>query len=293
MIPPTSIDGTDITGATIDGTDVTEITVDGQTVFTSIPPDAGLHYYLADFNNGGVIEHYTLPTPYDLANRSLQFTLTGMSGSPGICLSNDGTRAVVYDGPNSGLYSQYDLSTPFELSTVTNRTDITNLPDANLGSIQFGDNGNKFYITDTGNFSFIRQYDLSTPYDITTASSSGSQNLGQGGQPGSPAFNSDGTKLIWGERIGQEIYSTPLSTAFDITTIGSVTSFSANSGDPSAVALSIDGTQLYTRHWSPSIVAEYEFGTPFDIGTLSYIQNSFSTQSDAASHQFSVNPWQV
>jgi len=32
---PTSIDGTDITGATIDGTDVQEITVDGQTVFTA------------------------------------------------------------------------------------------------------------------------------------------------------------------------------------------------------------------------------------------------------------------
>jgi len=37
MIPPTSIDGTDITGATIDGTDVQEITVDGQTVFTAVP----------------------------------------------------------------------------------------------------------------------------------------------------------------------------------------------------------------------------------------------------------------
>jgi len=35
MIPPTSIDGTDITGASIDGTDVQEITVDGQTVFTA------------------------------------------------------------------------------------------------------------------------------------------------------------------------------------------------------------------------------------------------------------------
>jgi len=32
---PTSIDGTDITGATIDGTDVQEITVDGDTVFTA------------------------------------------------------------------------------------------------------------------------------------------------------------------------------------------------------------------------------------------------------------------
>jgi len=37
MIPPTSIDGTDITGATIDGTDVQEITVDGDTVFSAIP----------------------------------------------------------------------------------------------------------------------------------------------------------------------------------------------------------------------------------------------------------------
>jgi len=36
MTPPTSIDGTDITGATIDGTDVQEITVDGQTVFSAI-----------------------------------------------------------------------------------------------------------------------------------------------------------------------------------------------------------------------------------------------------------------
>jgi hypothetical protein len=35
MIPPTSIDGTDITGATIDGTEVQEITVDGQTVFSA------------------------------------------------------------------------------------------------------------------------------------------------------------------------------------------------------------------------------------------------------------------
>jgi len=46
---PTSIDGTDITGATIDGTDVTEITVDGQTVFTSI---SGLtNYIFDDFND--------------------------------------------------------------------------------------------------------------------------------------------------------------------------------------------------------------------------------------------------
>jgi len=48
MMPPTSIDGTDITGATIDGTDVTEITVDGQTVFTALSlPQADLDH---DYN---------------------------------------------------------------------------------------------------------------------------------------------------------------------------------------------------------------------------------------------------
>jgi hypothetical protein len=48
--PPTSIDGTEITGATIDGTDVQEITVDGQTVFSAGPdiPDSALsHEHLA------------------------------------------------------------------------------------------------------------------------------------------------------------------------------------------------------------------------------------------------------
>jgi len=49
-MPPTSIDGTDITGATIDGTDVTEITVNGQTVFTAGPPQpaSGVSYWTFD-----------------------------------------------------------------------------------------------------------------------------------------------------------------------------------------------------------------------------------------------------
>jgi len=48
MIPPTSIDGTDITGATIDGTDVQEITVDGDVVFSAVPPIPDENIYLQD-----------------------------------------------------------------------------------------------------------------------------------------------------------------------------------------------------------------------------------------------------
>jgi len=45
-MPPTSIDGNDITGATIDGEEVQEITVDGQVAYTAgpdIPDSGGLH----------------------------------------------------------------------------------------------------------------------------------------------------------------------------------------------------------------------------------------------------------
>jgi len=56
MIPPTSIDGTDITGATIDGTDVTEITVDGQTVFSAAQiPNAVGHRWKADEGSGSTV----------------------------------------------------------------------------------------------------------------------------------------------------------------------------------------------------------------------------------------------
>jgi len=44
---PTSIDGTDITGATIDGTDVQQITIDGDTVFSAgddLTPNEVSHY---------------------------------------------------------------------------------------------------------------------------------------------------------------------------------------------------------------------------------------------------------
>jgi len=43
--PPTSIDGTDITGATIDGQEVQEITIDGDTVFTAGPPGGLVAFY--------------------------------------------------------------------------------------------------------------------------------------------------------------------------------------------------------------------------------------------------------
>jgi len=71
---PTSIDGTDITGATIDGTDVQEITVDGDVVFSaSDVPDSALLFYSAEENGGS--------TAVDRTNNNNDGTINGATFS--------------------------------------------------------------------------------------------------------------------------------------------------------------------------------------------------------------------
>jgi len=77
---PTSIDGTDITGATIDGTDVTEITVDGQTVFTSGLPD-----------QANIIANYDALALSGLSDGQIVNTWTDESGNGRDMSPDDGT----------------------------------------------------------------------------------------------------------------------------------------------------------------------------------------------------------
>jgi hypothetical protein len=103
--PPTSIDGTDITGATIDGQDVGEITVDGQTVFSAGAPSSGLlHNY--DFSDPGT----TTSTVPDLAGTD---DLTGSYSSlnstiNGIQAGEFGSSFEVLDASYTDKSEPYD-----------------------------------------------------------------------------------------------------------------------------------------------------------------------------------------
>jgi hypothetical protein len=94
---PTSIDGTDITGATIDGTDVTEITVDGQTVFSAEVELNGL--LVDDFADG------------KLTNRD-DFTTTPLNPSslePATSNTTVTTRPEYIDTLNSSVNASNEL----------------------------------------------------------------------------------------------------------------------------------------------------------------------------------------
>jgi len=106
--PPTSIDGTDITGATIDGQDVQEITVDGQTVFQAGPPivdnfeqslygDQG--QTLVDYYDGG--KAGSSDPNLNFVNRT---SSAAQKGSFGLnMVAGAGTGATIVSLPSDGL----------------------------------------------------------------------------------------------------------------------------------------------------------------------------------------------
>jgi len=115
MMPPTSIDGTDITGATIDGTDVQEITVDGDVVFTAETLPVAYSNLVAWY-------------PFDSAEYggSNADDVTAILGGSGDDTAYDGNNTgASYDstggvtdiraGANSGAYDFAGTSTGIEL----------------------------------------------------------------------------------------------------------------------------------------------------------------------------------
>jgi len=106
---PTSIDGTDITGATIDGTDVQEITVDGQTVFTAGPT------IVDDFEDNNLNEYNFMVGPTPSVNSSIpkigSFCLQQPSGSSFGKISSfpgDGLANYISPGNDFSYYVRTD-----------------------------------------------------------------------------------------------------------------------------------------------------------------------------------------
>jgi hypothetical protein len=142
MMPPTSIDGTDITGATIDGSDVSEITVDGQTVFTAeATPQAGLLHQW-DWSN---VSATTSTVPDLVGSADLTGSFTGFDTINGVTAGNFQNDKV-------------------ETSAITNFTNgrviyvVVELDDLNDGTIWSNDDGPINYLAERAgdNFAFNR-----------------------------------------------------------------------------------------------------------------------------------------
>lgn len=219
-------------------------------------------------------------TGWDLSNASYngdppfgKFYLFNEEAVPrGVFFKPDGTKMYVVGANN---VNEYDLSTAWTVSSASHlQTLSVNSQDGTPEDLFFKSDGTKMYMIGSNN-DRVYEYDLSTAWDISTASYS--QNFSVTTEEAAPTglfFKPDGTEMFITGTNDDEVNKYDLTTAWDISTASYSQNFSVATQEtvPSAVFLKPDGTKMYVIGRSGDDVNEYNLSTAWDISTASYSQ---------------------
>ena len=162
--------------------------------------------------------------------------------------------------------------------------------ETNPHGLFFKPDGTKLYITGYNGDS-VDEYDLSTAWDISSASASQVFYVGsQDTVPTDVFFKSDGTKMYICGYNDQDINEYGLSTAWDISTASYSQNFSISSQDTlvTGIFFKPDGTKMYITGDTNNNVFQYGLTTAWDISTASYESKSVASQGTAP-QQLSFN----
>jgi len=172
---------------------------------------------------------------------------------------------------NSGEIFQYTLTTAYDVSTATYATK-TYVADANAIGMFFKPDGTRFYISEDNGGTSVIEYQMSTPWDISTSSATGnSYNFSAQSSRGYALFfKSDGTEMYLWDGTNELIRQYTLGTAWNITTATYTNQFDPNTSFVLGGGgyISSDGKALLNMVTSDSgTVNKYELTTPWDITT--------------------------
>jgi len=145
-------------------------------------------------------------------------------------------------------------------------------------------NGLYFYTVYQNSNSKIRQFTMSTPYDLSTATYTGEINSGKNAANRCTcAINNDGTKfyIVYGGSNGETLATYSFGTAYDVTTLTNTNNDGITLGQSSggyvnyagaSFSWSADGTKAYympQNYWSGNTTVGHTQGTPpYDTGVV-------------------------
>ena len=159
-----------------------------------------------------------------------------------------------------------------------------------LSHVVFKPDGTKMYIAVDDNGEDVKEYDLSSAWDVSTASYV--QRFILSSQiiyPFGLFFKPDGTKMYVSDPSSQDINEYSLSSAWNISTASYTQSFSVsgNISFNTGLFFKPDGTKMYVVDYIIRDVNEYSLSSAWDIATASYTQNfSISGQETLATGLF-------
>lgn len=234
-------------------------------------PDGTKMYIVGDTGND--INEYDLSTAWDVSTASFlqQFAVGDYETLPAaLAFKPDGSMMFVM-GSTGDDVNEYIIA-PNKLTVSTQQ--------ATPKGVFFKTDGTRMYIIGATGPDYMHQYDLSTAWDLTTASYTTGDYFSTSGQDGNPTgmyWKSDGTQFWVSGATGDEVNAYTCSTAWDITTASYSKTFSvgAQETDVQDVHFKSDGTKMYVTGTAGDDVNEYDLSTAWDISTASYSQNLF------------------
>jgi DNA-binding beta-propeller fold protein YncE len=249
-----------------------DLTANTTVSFTSVPTNARWSYSYVSA---------AASDAWDISTASFnRFFSTAVSGPEGIFFKPDGTRLYVAEENN---IAEYHLSKAWDVATASYLHKFgTFQPEIDPKGVFLKPDGTKMFIAGNGTDS-IHEYDLSTAWDVSTASLSQSLSIGsQDVTPEDIFFKPDGAKVYIVGSENDSVFEYNLSTAWDVSTASYLQSFSVTSQDtyPKGVFFKPDGTKMYIMGDTGNDVNEYDLSTAWDVTTASYLQNFSVTSQD-------------
>ena len=255
----------------------------GQTAF--VFNDDGTKIFKIENNaSNDVINEYDLSIAYDVSSASYSgntFSVNAQDTSAqGLAFNSSGTKMFVSGDSTNSVYT-YTLSVPFDLTTATNtpaETFATGL--FNVDGVFFNPTGSLMFINTSGfGDGDIWAYSLSTPFDVSTASSTDNDFDGTvDPNPNDLTFSADGTSLYTISTGFDLVMKYDLLTPYDISTLefgGQSFSVRDNVSNGLDVIFNNAGTIMYILD-STDIIHTYDLSVPFVVGTASYRGDTFS-----------------
>ena len=187
----------------------------------------------------------------------------------------DGTKMYMVDYSGREIV-EYNLSTAWDISSVSyDGVFSVSTTEASPTGVAFKPDGTKMYVTGFSGDE-INEYDLSTAWDVTTASHNQIFSIAsEETTPLSLFFKPDGTKMYVSGNTGDDINEYSLGTAWNISTASYDQSFdvSSQSTQPTGLFFKTDGTKMYVSDNNTHEINEYDLSTAWDISTAYYNQN--------------------
>jgi len=203
-------------------------------------------------------------------------------------VASDGANYTLHDTAYDTTLTPSEVGFALENASYTGTSLNVNSEETFPLGVFFKPDGLKMYVV--GGSDEVNQYDLSTSWDLSTASYSNKlfSVSSQDTQPAGVFFRDDGLKMYIVGTSSDSAYEYDLSTAWDITTsnYSNVSlDVSSETGNPAGLFFKSNGLEMYIVGIGSSSTHKYNLSSAWDLSSAAFSGDSFDISNEDTAPQ--------